>query len=255
MNGKSFILHYDSLQILEELTDEQAGILFKAIAQLGENPDYSLDGLMNAILLPFKNQIKRDKLKYAEVCEKRRVAGLKGGRPKLTKNNQKVIDVTNCNQKVIDVTNCNQLKHDSESESDSESDSVNDLSLLPADAVRIAKKIVAHVLSLNPKQKNVNKPKLDKTLWSWSCDVDKLNRIDGRSWNDIDSVFNWVINDDFWRTNILSGSKLRKQFDTLYIKMNKNSKNDFPFDDIHGKYREVMVDGKLKKQYEDGTVR
>jgi hypothetical protein len=255
MNEKSFILYYDSLQVLEELTDEQAGILFKAIAQLGENPDYSLDGLMNAILLPFKNQIKRDKLKYAEVCEKRRVAGLKGGRPKLTKNNQKVIDVTNCNQKVIDVTNCNQLKHDSESESDSESDSVNDLSLLPADAVRIAKKIVAHVLSLNPKQKNVNKPKLDKTLWSWSCDVDKLNRIDGRSWNDIDSVFNWVINDDFWRTNILSGSKLRKQFDTLYIKMNKNSKNDFPFDDIHGKYREVMVDGKLKKQYEDGTVR
>jgi hypothetical protein len=68
-------------------------------------------------------------------------------------------------------------------------------------------------------------------------------------------VFNWVINDDFWRTNILSGSKLRKQFDTLYIKMNKNSKNDFPFHDIHGKYREVMVDGKLKKQYEDGTVR
>jgi hypothetical protein len=248
MSKKSFILHKDSLKILDDMSDEQAGVFIKLIYKYQKTGKVETDSFaMKMALAPFLNQFARDEEKYQRICKRNKANGLGGGRPKNPDKPKKPSGLFGNPEKP--------KKPDSDSESDSESESVNDLSLLPADAVRIAKKIVAHVLSLNPKQKNVNKPKLDKTLWSWSCDVDKLNRIDGRSWNDIDSVFNWVINDDFWRTNILSGSKLRKQFDTLYIKMNKNSKNDFPFHDIHGKYREVMVDGKLKKQYEDGTVR
>lgn len=75
---KSFILHLDSLEILSELTDEQAGQLFKAIHQhnIGQTPQ--LDGLMKVIFLPFKNQMERDEVKYLEKSEGKIKAGLLG---------------------------------------------------------------------------------------------------------------------------------------------------------------------------------
>ena len=78
----SFILHHDSLSVLDELTDEQAGILFKAIKdyQLGKDPQ--LDFGMRMALLPFINQFIRDGIKYDNNCEKNRINGKKGGRPK-----------------------------------------------------------------------------------------------------------------------------------------------------------------------------
>jgi hypothetical protein len=62
---KSFILHLDSLEILDKLPDEQAGKLFKAIylyQKTGkiEGLDYALD----LVITPFVNQFKRDKNKW-----------------------------------------------------------------------------------------------------------------------------------------------------------------------------------------------
>ena len=57
---KSFILHIDSLAILDEMTFEQKGILFDAIYkhQLGE--EVSLEFSMKMAFAPFKNQFIRD---------------------------------------------------------------------------------------------------------------------------------------------------------------------------------------------------
>ena len=58
---KGFILHKDSLSILNKMSDEQAGILFKAIYQYqttGKTPDLEF-GLEMAIT-PFLTQFKRD---------------------------------------------------------------------------------------------------------------------------------------------------------------------------------------------------
>lgn len=79
---KSFILHLDSLCILDELTLEQKGILFDAIYryQLGE--EVELDFAMKLAFIPFKNQFERDAEKYDDVIEKRRAAGSKGGKSK-----------------------------------------------------------------------------------------------------------------------------------------------------------------------------
>lgn len=52
----------------------------------------------------------------------------------------------------------------------------------------------------------------------WITDMDKLNRIDQRTWQEIEHIINWSQNDSFWRTNILSPGKLRKQFDQLRLK-------------------------------------
>lgn len=70
---KSFILHYDSLNVLDDLTNEQAGLLFKAIKAYHLNDDIELDALTNIAMSPFKNQFERDAEKYEKLCEKNRL--------------------------------------------------------------------------------------------------------------------------------------------------------------------------------------
>lgn len=56
----------------------------------------------------------------------------------------------------------------------------------------------------------------------WLQDIDKLNRIDGYSYEQIERTIRWVQADSFWQSNVLSPSKLRKQFSALQIKMKNN---------------------------------
>lgn len=85
---KSFIIHVDSLGILDELTDEQAGQLFKLIAEY-HNPNKpkqtQITQLVNLAFYPFKSQFERDFQTYRNVVERNKNNGLLGGRPK--KNN------------------------------------------------------------------------------------------------------------------------------------------------------------------------
>jgi len=84
---KSFILHIDSLSILDKMNNEQAGIFIKTLYEYqasGKLPE--LDFAMNMALTPFFNQFSRDAEKYKKVAERNKNNGLKGGRPK-TQNN------------------------------------------------------------------------------------------------------------------------------------------------------------------------
>ena len=85
MTRKSFILHIDSLGILNELTDEQAGQLFKLIYEY-HNPNKpkqtQITQLVNLAFYPFKSQFERDNQTYNNVCERNKNNGLLGGRPK-----------------------------------------------------------------------------------------------------------------------------------------------------------------------------
>ena len=64
---------------------------------------------------------------------------------------------------------------------------------------------------LNPQQ-------VTPDFHGWADVVRKMRMIDGRSDADIRSLFSWANRDSFWRTNILSPAKLRKQWDKLWIK-------------------------------------
>lgn len=89
-----FILHLDSLSVLDELTNEQAGILFNAIRDYHLGKEQELDFAMRMAFLPFKNQFERDNEKYIKVVERNQQNGAKGGRPKKpkeTKETQSVI--------------------------------------------------------------------------------------------------------------------------------------------------------------------
>ena len=78
----SFLLHCDSLVVLDSLTDEQAGQLFKAMATYHATGDMPDDLLLKLAIMPFVNQWKRDLIQFEKVCERNRQNGLKGGRPK-----------------------------------------------------------------------------------------------------------------------------------------------------------------------------
>lgn len=63
------------------------------------------------------------------------------------------------------------------------------------------------------------KPADEATLQRWADSFDKVNRIDGYDWDLIAEVLEFSQDDLFWRNNILSGDKFRKQFTTLYAQM------------------------------------
>jgi hypothetical protein len=83
---ESFILYLEQLKILDELTDEEAGILFKAIKSFvytGTIP--VLEKLLKIAFIPIYNQLKMDLKKWRDTKEKRSIAGLQGGRPSKAK--------------------------------------------------------------------------------------------------------------------------------------------------------------------------
>ena len=83
---KSFILYTDTLDVLDVLTDEQAGKLLRAIRSYHDNSDLIIPQDIQIAFSPFKNQFDRDHAKYLNVCDKNRKNGMKGGRPKIQNN-------------------------------------------------------------------------------------------------------------------------------------------------------------------------
>lgn len=61
---------------------------------------------------------------------------------------------------------------------------------------------------------NYKKPNLQR----WSEIMDKMMRIDNRDYDEIVKVILFTQQDEFWRSNVLSANKLRKQYDTLNAK-------------------------------------
>jgi hypothetical protein len=70
----------------------------------------------------------------------------------------------------------------------------------------------AMILEVAPKTK---KPDFDK----WADDIRKMVELDKHTPEEIAKVFEWTNRDNFWRTNILSPSKLRQKFSQLHAKM------------------------------------
>ncbi len=117
---KSFIIHKDSLDILDQLSDEQAGKLFKAIFYYQKTGDSEqFDQFTKIIITPFISQFRRDENKWLNVVERNKAniakrwnkedTTGKSGIPKLTKNTDS----------------------DSKNKNDSDSDSNSDSNLKP----------------------------------------------------------------------------------------------------------------------------
>ena len=87
---KSFLLYTDSLRVLDLLSNEKAGILFKAIkAKVNGDAMPEMDEATAIAFCQIEANLDRDLKRYEEICEKRREAGRQGGRPKSTEKQVK----------------------------------------------------------------------------------------------------------------------------------------------------------------------
>jgi hypothetical protein len=73
-----------------------------------------------------------------------------------------------------------------------------------------------------------NKPdaRVPESLDSWADTFRLMVERDGRSCQQIAAVIDWCQNNDFWRANILSASKLREKFDQLELQMQRPARAD-----------------------------
>lgn len=74
---------------------------------------------------------------------------------------------------------------------------------------------------LNKRYPDRKQPNLKK----WEEAVEKTHRIDNRSYQDMYAVLRWALDHDFWKKNILSPEKFRKQYDTLKAQMGFSKEN------------------------------
>jgi hypothetical protein len=92
------------------------------------------------------------------------------------------------------------------------------------DAMRVAEYLLAQIKTHKP---DIKSPNLDR----WAVDIDKAIRIDRRDPRRLCEVAKWAHSidpEEFWKANLLSGNKLRKQFDQIEIKMNRQNNAKAP---------------------------
>ena len=72
------------------------------------------------------------------------------------------------------------------------------------------------------KRDNPNFSKTTDQINKWTNSIGAIHFLDNYSWENIKIVIDFAKNDGFWNSNILSGEKLRKQMDQLYVKAKNN---------------------------------
>lgn len=82
--------------------------------------------------------------------------------------------------------------------------------------------------------------KKEPDFQNWADEVRKTVELDGIPIERYKQVLDWSQNDDFWQANILSTNKLRKQFDTIYLQMQRDSKQSTPKVDGNWDYRKEL---------------
>jgi hypothetical protein len=97
--AKAFLIYKDAKDIVDELSDDQAGVLFKSIFNYeveGNIPKFK-DKTTNIVFKMFKIHLDRAREEYSSICKKRSQAGKKGGLASASKSKQKVANATNIN--------------------------------------------------------------------------------------------------------------------------------------------------------------
>lgn len=61
--------------------------------------------------------------------------------------------------------------------------------------------------------------KMKGSIYSWAENIEKMHRIDGRPYEQIETMIRWTQSDPFWKQNILSTAKLREKFNDLIPKL------------------------------------
>lgn len=222
---KSLILHFDSLDIIDELNKEQIADLFIAIRDYNLWKDIKLEWLMKAVFIPLKNQFDRDIEKYVKKCEVNAINWSKWGRPKETQDNPVgLIGKSNNPNKAYN-------KNDSNNKSNNNSITVKPKVFTEESFEYIISKrfLDYHLEDQTPSILYIvtNKWKYE-ILNKWADEIRKLKDIDNYSETQIKYIIDFTLQDDFWKNQILSIEKFRKKKDgvTYFVKMIDKAKEN-----------------------------
>lgn len=130
---KSFILHVDSLDVIDAMTDEQCWKLLKKMRSYNGGAEYNTgDHLVDVVFIQFRNQFDRDTNAYNSVCERNKNNWSKGGRPRTQPNPKNPVGFWETQH---NPTEPKKPDNDSDSvnDSDSDSDSENDIKVVSND--------------------------------------------------------------------------------------------------------------------------
>lgn len=110
----SFVLYDKYSEQVNMLSDEQAGLLFKAILSYRNNEPMEInDPAVQILLSVIKQQIDIDAKKYQETCEKRKAAGAKGGSAKASNAKQNAEESSNTKQGLANDSKAKQSQENS----------------------------------------------------------------------------------------------------------------------------------------------
>ena len=215
---KSFVLFNDLKEPVNNLSDMDAGKLFKAIFEY-QNGGMSQDLPASAEMafLFIKQQLDRSTEWYESICERNRINGAKGGRPK---NPEKPKEPSGLfgNPPKPKLT-LPDPDPDPDPHPDPDKEEKKGVAYINAIYIEIAESLANLIDRNDPKHfKNKNK---DKKIVAWADSIRLLIERDGRPKNEVEKIIEWCQDHHFWKTNILSGAKLRKQYPTLMLQMQK----------------------------------
>lgn len=114
---------------------------------------------------------------------------------------------------------------------------------------RLAELLLNLICERKPDFRNAQPDRKEKTIEKWAIHVDRMIRLDNRKPERIEKVIRWCQADSGngnwsgWQNNILSTEALRKQFDTLELRMGSNGKRNetVPFDEGAAAQREKQL--------------
>jgi hypothetical protein len=123
---------------------------------------------------------------------------------------------------------------------------------LPPEALRLARVLSELILRNNPENRELQNSKREASEKRWAKDLDKMNRIDHRDWESIEKCIRWSQDDPFWSGNILSGEKVRAQYDKMLMDARKRKDKPKPTGSSQGRerLRRMMENGEMAS---DGT--
>lgn len=104
MDKKSFVLYTDQKEIIDELDDEQAGKLFKAIYDYNITGTTTLTGILKSVFKSFKITFDRDEEKWKDIKQKRSEAGKRGMESRWKKENNKITNDNKSYQTLTKIT-------------------------------------------------------------------------------------------------------------------------------------------------------
>jgi len=95
---------------------------------------------------------------------------------------------------------------------------INNIFVADSLEIKLVEKLKQLILTNNANAK------VPDNLQGWAKEFDLMMRIDKRTEEQLNTVIEFSQKDAFWKTNILSPAKLRKQFDTLWLQKDRENK-------------------------------